>query len=245
MAWHDIANWQVRHLAPLNTTLHQYIKDDLDYLKSHVDDLEAAKVEQGDIDTTYQEVSATTGANQYDTEYVELTDVGEYGFYPATKAANGHAHLGVGGDNDSAYKTWFSVMAVEAVAGGVTGWAKVRYVKASRDYPVVWLRRVRQTGEVKAMVFAPECKGARHPFMTFDSDTEYIQAIEISRHYKLKKHLYRNIADRGVIWQVALGLLFDAIVIGKPAEPIKPIEEAPALYRPDVSVVDFVFRYME
>ena len=144
---------------------------------------------------------------------------------------------------------------------------RFRYVQASRDYPVVYLCREKTTGHVKHAHFHPEGAGYDHPFGDYRKGLPpelEIVAIELKRSSELCEHLYKNHTNENCfLTQIMLGVWTGAIELKGHADPLMPKESAgsqwlwdngfrdpydivksdaaPALYAPDVKVVDFAF----
>ena len=232
MAWQDIGADETDADSPLNQTLMDKIRGNLDALH------DGGGVTSAGLKAGLQEVStnSTTGVN------LELASAGEFAFFPRIKSGSSpgwaSANLPVQVLTGGNYKT---MVWLQSYASAVTVFASVRYVQASRDEPVVWLERVRETGEVISSVFDPEGSGDAPPFINMEEDREAV-AIELRRSDALRRHLFNNINDYGVLWQVHLGMLTGEIKPGRAASPMMGADRAPALHHRSAKVVDFTYK---
>lgn len=192
----------------------------------------------------------------------EFSDVGQYGFYPQIKdsVALGYSARIASGVTNTTYKTYINLSGSSG-----TPEARIRYIEASRDFPVVWIRREKSTGLIMNTHFSPECTGESHPWELMDNSGMNIYAIELKRNPEICEHLYSNFgkADESFLWQINLGLLLEIVKLGKAVKPLKAkqtkgskwmkenkfnhydiaikTDTAPGLYAPGVKVVDFTF----
>lgn len=163
---------------------------------------------------------------------VTFTSVGEYGFIPETKFL---------------VNTFF---------------LRSRYIQASRNEPIIWIKKHILRG-VETMVFDPESSGFGIPFGDDLTDCE-ILVIELRRSVKLCEHLFQHYSrEQSFLSQIERGLNLGAIILKDQVDPLLPEEDdkltwlltsgfdtdydvvksgaAPALYVPDVKVVNFTF----
>lgn len=277
MAYNLPADSEVDTNSPGNETLMQKIKDSIEYLGDHVaghsHDGSAAgegpTIAQGGLKTATEEESSAVAA------HITFSSVGSYGFYPQVRgniaAATGAWQLmglpGVGGHTHRNPGTTYITSAGLTVTDN-THYIQIRYIQASRNFPVVYIKRHIPTGDVIGIHFDPECGGYENPFHTAGQDMTDMEvfAIELNRNVVLKKHLYANYgkADRSWCYQIGLGLFVGAIELKEKIEPLKPnmtdeqkqwmdsmglvyshdvnkTDTTPALYSPNVKVVDFEF----
>jgi hypothetical protein len=223
--------------------------------------IDTSAVGQGELKTSTEEESSGATAT------VTFASVGSYGFYPQVKGSVFNATGGWRISDPAADPgTTYVTIAYLTHTDG-THYIQIRYIQASRDCPVVYLRRNKITGNIINIHFDPECSGYNHPWANGNDNSDFdILAFELKRDQNLCEHLYTNYGKAGEswCWQIGLGLFTGAIVLGEKTSPLKSdmtIEQkewmieagyekpyhvnitdtTPALYHSEVKVIDFNF----
>jgi len=195
-----------------------------------------------------------------------FVNVGEYGFYPRVHSSSdaGGSDMSIGVDlginygvNSLAYVTQ---VYVSGGAGANPTYAKIRYVQASRNEPVVWIKRDKANSEILGLHFDPECIGFGQ---IFDPDLHELFCLQLKNNKAFCKKLFKDYHHSGdsFLMQVQSALDSGALTLKGSAQPRLPKTDeahekmkaggmlapylisksgaAPALYAPDVRLVDF------
>jgi hypothetical protein len=266
MAWVTISADRTDAEKPLSEVLMDDVRTDLDALFDG--SAFSGSIGQGALKSTTEEESQALGSGN---DIVEtFSNVGAYGFYPRIKVSGvNKGECFIRGDDGNDWGTSYTTqiyMKNTDVAGTVTYYAIIRYIQASRNEPVVWLVQ-ESDGNISGIHFSPECCGYDTPWPNHPrKDSIKIFAIELKRSPELCKHLFKNFGKAGEswCWQIGLAIHEGLIHFKSQTDPLLPnmtdkqrrwmidngldhdydvskTTSAPALYHPDVKVLDFSF----
>jgi len=194
----------------------------------------------------------------------------QYQFWPQVKQVGGTGSvvryrvmiindLVAGGVAISA--SYQSIIMLEIETAGASGdkslYAITRRIQASRDFPLVWIRRNKEDGYISGMAFRPEGTGNSPPFLIKKPETE-ILCMQLKQSPELCEYLWHNFYKTGSWLQQVRELMdMNALIINGEDQPMlaektnktdflkafgeDDPEAAPCLYHPDVKLVKFKF----
>jgi hypothetical protein len=198
--------------------------------------------------------------------------LGGYGFYPMTKCrgtdAGKYGRLrffpSTGIQFNVFSTTYYAWVELYSNSSHVFD-AKWRTVRASRDFPVIYIARNKNNGFIYSSFFDPECSGEDHPFGSItpndgaDPEDIEILCVQLKHSKALREHLFSKYhVYKSWLHQFDLGLITGAIKISdKTIDPLMPKRtkktddflalglpdpnSAPALHSENIKLVDFEF----
>ena len=217
--------------SPGSTTLFGKIAGNIAYLYNI---LVTVGVHRANLYTTTAQVDRTTPGN------FDFDNAGQYGFYPQFKvgnAANSYS-ISVASDNNVVYQTKPYLV---GVSGGDTVSGIMRYVRASRWEPTLWLHRNKLTGGYISGAYWPETMGKTSPISPVNWETEEVIVIPL-RHCADGVTLDRELNRKDGPWindpllAFRLGLLLGRIHLVPESAPPVTEEYCPALYVPGLKL---------
>lgn len=275
MAWSAIAAAETDADSPLNQALMDKIRGNLDQL--YADTGSGAGIAQGNLKTTTEEETFATTTGDL-TQWV-IGNVKTIGASYVTAVSYLYYDKGAadGARWNAAAATVYQETFASVGSYGFfpqikydanTAYIQIRYIQASRDEPIVFLRVRKADNFIEAAQFNPEARGDRHPFINYwegegyanDPHGEYdFVCIQLKDSPLLCEHLYKNYGKAGHswLWQIYLALYTGIIRLSGPGvarlpaytDKTKDYEAfdlvdptiAPCLHHPDTKLMSFDF----